>query len=809
MVIESQRNMKVFILALFFCWTCANAAAHLNCFGHVCDGHRSTCLVRNDHELTGRCEDAHVCDDHFLCSANHQPEHGPHHECCCTSQHCIDAFKVFQSTTPLTCFGQMCGSSHSICLVNKEEHGFTGRCEAPEHCHRHAKCTASYGTVHGPGHECCCMDQQCVDNLSSGTIQHSGSFLTCLGQTCDAHKPYCRLHSGDDHLTGHCMEEWQCMEHHRGICRSLSDTHGHEGCCCQHDTCIDTITGTHHASSSHTSSTSGIFSNDLQCSECSDIATQTCVHDHLKCGVNEVCKIKHTLQGKVSTQCESILQCATDKFADANQRQTLCCGSDQCTTNAVHNITSTGGHLTCPICNNQYLGDCHGDHLCAAGDSCMFEAQSGRLSTKCSPNCQQQGSNTFCCNDNYCVASTIKHFHQVSFVCPRCTDQSKDVCLASTITCSGSTAGCSIVRTERGFTAGCSSSFQDCMAVANTNSAACALSSPIDNTTHCQTCCQKDDADCIRQALSVHNTVNNMPTTGAPTMKASTVVQTLEPTTGAPTMKASTVVQTPEPTTGAQTMKASTVVQTPEPSTGAPTMKASTVVQTPEPTQGSTTGMPITVAPAMKTSPVVQTPQPTPGCPPFDLSCPSGCATYDVHLCPICDQSTVDCRGGTNAPVVTASVTTASPMITEPTTSDTNTFATSTAAPVVTSTPTATVAPKVCVDNDPQSCQALHGTLCTATDLPIHHLAVVTCAKSCGFCDEYLQLDATTTATSAPPVTTTPRATTTPKVCMDMDPDSCLRMEATLCPAADPNLHHMAVATCAKTCNFCDEFLHL
>ncbi|OWF39474.1 hypothetical protein KP79_PYT03688 [Mizuhopecten yessoensis] len=601
-----------------------------------------------------------------------------------------------KSTTPLTCFGQMCGSSHSICLVNKEEHGFTGRCEAPEHCHRHAKCTASYGTVHGPGHECCCMDQQCVDNLSSGTIQHSGSFLTCLGQTCDAHKPYCRLHSGDDHLTGHCMEEWQCMEHHRGICRSLSDTHGHEGCCCQHDTCIDTITGTHHASSSHTSSTSGIFSNDLQCSECSDIATQTCVHDHLKCGVNEVCKIKHTLQGKVSTQCESILQCATDKFADANQRQTLCCGSDQCTTNAVHNITSTGGHLTCPICNNQYLGDCHGDHLCAAGDSCMFEAQSGRLSTKCSPNCQQQGSNTFCCNDNYCVASTIKHFHQVSFVCPRCTDQSKDVCLASTITCSGSTAGCSIVRTERGFTAGCSSSFQDCMAVANTNSAACALSSPIDNTTHCQTCCQKDDADCIRQALSVHS---------------------------------------------------------------------------------STTGMPITVAPAMKTSPVVQTPQPTPG--------------------------------GTNAPVVTASVTTASPMITEPTTSDTNTFATSTAAPVVTSTPTATVAPKVCVDNDPQSCQALHGTLCTATDLPIHHLAVVTCAKSCGFCDEYLQLDATTTATSAPPVTTTPRATTTPKVCMDMDPDSCLRMEATLCPAADPNLHHMAVATCAKTCNFCDEFLHL
>ncbi|XP_033725214.1 uncharacterized protein LOC117315169 isoform X2 [Pecten maximus] len=695
-------------------------AASLNCFGHQCDAHRSTCLVNMDHEMNGRCEDDHVCRDHDTCTASSQHLHGPHHECCCRDQTCIDNLKAAQSLLPhLTCFGHHCDSFKSSCIVTKG-HELTGRCEPAEQCHHHTKCTAAH---HGHEHECCCTDQHCIDSLTSGTSAQQSS-LACGRHICnkDGDRPYCRLYHEEGHLYGECVEERQCLDRHHKLCSVVHDTYGH-GCCCQHDTCISTMTGIHHANSTATSSNNvtsnnnGIFVNGLKCSQCSDVGSNTCVHDHLTCGANEVCKIKESLQGAVSTECKSILQCARDKIEDARhptQPHTLCCATDNCTSNAVHN--SSQGHLTCPMCNNQFLGDCHGDHLCSVGETCMFEAKNGMLSTKCSPNCHQQGSTVVCCSDNYCVGSTIKQLNQASFVCPRCTDSSEDNCLANTITCIGNNEGCSVKETNKGFTVGCSSSMQDCTAIANKNSGVCSTSSPLDNTTACQTCCQKNDIDCIRQAF--RQSVDTA-TTPAP----------------------------PVPTTAPKVTTTQKDMTTVAHSTQDPSMLDTTAVQqSSQPSIVKTTIAPTMHGPSMlDTTTVRQTPQPTPG------------------------------------------------------------GFSSTRAPVVTSTPMAPT-PKVCADKDPANCQTMHAALCTANDTNIHHLAVVTCAKSCGFCDEYLQLD--TTTTPAPPVpTTTPKVTTTQKVCIDTDPDSCVRMQGALCPTTDPNLHHMAVVTCAKTCDFCDEFM--
>lgn len=458
--------MRLIALSLLFWLACTTSVESLNCFGHQCDSHKSKCIVHGEHGLTGRCEDAHMCHEHSTCTTSNVHAHGPHHECCCETQDCIDNLKVAQaSSLHLTCFGHSCDSFREGCLVANEHDRLTGWCEPLEGCRHHSACTAPH---HGREHECCCTDQHCIDNLSGSSSQQSSSAsLHCGHVTCWAHSthPYCKLHNVGGRLEGECIEHRICGDHHHKLCQTSHDKYGHGGCCCQDSSCIATVTG----------------------------------------------------------------------------------------------VTT----------------------------------------------------------------------------------------------------------------------------------AAPATHGPVQHKT------------------TVQQQTTQSQATGKPTMA---------PTTNGPSML-------------------------------------------------------LTTAPA----------QPVTSCPPFDLTCPAGCATYDVKLCPICDMTSPDCvvQGGSS----------------------------STMAPVVTSTPMATT-PKVCQDVDLDNCVAMHDALCTSTNANIHHLAVVTCAKSCGFCDEYLGID--TKTTQAPPAPTTkPIVTTTQKVCADVDPDNCARMQGALCPTTDPNLHHMAVTTCAKTCNLCAEFMLL
>ncbi|XP_060070116.1 mucin-19-like [Ylistrum balloti] len=625
-------------------------AVHLDCFGHRCDAHRSTCLVNTDHGLTGRCEDEHMCNDHSSCTASTSHEHGHHHECCCKSQICINNLKLAVASRPhLTCFGHQCDSDNSACLVNRE-HEFTGRCEATEHCQHHSECTASLEHVHGHNHECCCTDQQCVDNFSKGAMvitkrmpaeSHIKNMTNVLLSVISKNVaiPYCKLNQEGHHLVGECIEERQCHDHHRKICTNAHDMHGHEGCCCQTETCISTVTGVSTTHSNATSGNNGIYIKDLACSG-------------VTCGINEVCKIKQSQGGVGSASCMSIIQCATEKVQEAqhpDQPQSLCCATAACVSTALQNI--------------------------AGGAPAMTKTTAGLPSAPVT--------------DAPAVMKTT-----VGQTSAPATDAPAVMKTTVGQPPAPVTDAPAVMKTTVGQPP---APVTDAPAVMKTTVGqppAPATDAPaVMKTTVGQPPAPVTDAPAVMKT-----TVGQppAPATDAPAVMKTTVGQPPAPATDAPAMMKTTVGQPPAPVTDAPAVMKTTVGQPPAPATDAPAVMKTTVGQPPAP---------VTDAPAVMKTTVGQPPAPVTGCPPFSLSCPSSCSTVDVNLCPFCDRSSIGCRD------------------IKPST---------TIAPVVTTTP------KVCADADPDNCARMQGALCPTSDPNLHHMAVVTCPKTCNLCDEFL-----------------------------------------------------------------------